>query len=272
MRRLLLLLAAGCASAPRSAATPAETTALVLGQSITGNLTPDAPAFADGSHYRAYPFTGASGDTITAELSSVDFDAYVIITDGHGNRLAGDDDSGGTCNASLTYVLPRAGPYRIYAGSAATSEIGAFTLALRRGGSVAPADTVCRGFGRVQGMIRIGQTIQGTLTADDPVFSGDSSYFQRWIVPVTTGQTFSVDLSSTEFDAYLLLTYGGSEKVLENDDGGGACNARLVYVPSDNRPLRILVNTAKKHETGRYTLRVTAGREDIDQKGQCLNP
>ena len=244
-----------------------------FGRSTTGRLTPDAPRFADGSHYRQFPFTGRAGDTVTAELESVDFDANLILTDGHGNRLAANDDGGARCNSRLTYVLPRDGSYRLYANSSATAELGAFHLSLRRGGgsagSVAPADTTCRGFGRVMGMIQIGQTVEDTLTTDDPIFTSDSTYFQRWVIPVTPGQPFTVDLTSDDFDAYLLLTYGAGDRLLENDDGGGACNARMVYVPADDRPLRILVNTARKHETGRYVLRVTAGRAATDPKGQC---
>jgi hypothetical protein len=241
-----------------------------LGRTTTGRLTPDAPRFADGSHYRPFPFSGRAGDTVTAELESIDFDANLILTDGHGNRIAANDDGGEHCNSRLTYVLPRDGSYRVYVNSSAPAELGAFRLALRRGGSAAPADTTCRGFGQVAGMIQIGETIERALTTDDPMLTSDSTYFQRWVIPVTPGQPFTVDLTSDDFDAYLLLTYGGGEKLLENDDGGGACNARLVYIPTDDRPLRILVNTARKHETGRYVLRVSAGLATIDPKGQCF--
>lgn len=262
---LPLFLAAACASGGRRGGGGG----FGLGQTATGRLTPDAPQFADGSRYRAFPFTGRAGDTVTAELESVDFDANLILTDGHGNRIAGNDDGGEDCNARLTHVLPRDGAYRLYVNSSATAELGAFRLRLRRGASVAPADTTCRGFGRVAGMIQIGQTIEGTLTSDDPLFTGDSTYFQRWVLPVTTGQPFTVDLTSEDFDAYLLLTHGAGDKVLENDDGGGTCNARLVYTPADDRPLRIVVNTARKHETGRYVLRVAGGRAATDPKGTC---
>ena len=261
---LPLVLAAACASAP-----PPAAVAPAFGQTTTGRLTTDAPTFADGSHYRMYPFVGRGGDTITAELESVDFDANVILTDGHGNRIAANDDGGEACNARLTHVLPRDGPYRLYVNSSATAELGAFRFVLRRGGSVAPADTTCRGFGRVQGLIRVGQSVEGTLTSEDPVFPGDSTYFQRWVLPVRPGQPLTIDLTSDAFDAYLVLTRGPGDKILENDDGGNACNARVVYTPPDDRPLRVIVNTARKHETGRYVLRVSAGLTITDVKGQC---
>ena len=267
-----LVLATACPQAPpRATPPPATRSGITVGDSAAGSLTSDAPTFADGSHYRAYPFTGRGGDTITADVESVDFDANVILTDGHGNRLIGNDDSGGNCNARLTYVLPRDGPYRVYVNSSATAEIGAYRLALRRGGGVAPADSTCRGFGRVAGLVRVGQTITDTLTSDDPVFSSDSSYFQRWVLPVKSGQAFTVDLTSQAFDAYLILTHGPGDKILENDDGGDGCNARIVYTPPDDRPLRIIVNTAQKHETGPFVLRVSAGPTITNVKGRCLS-
>lgn len=268
---LPLLLGTACPSAPpRATPPPAAPRGIEVGQTLTGTLTVDAPTFADGSHYRAYPFTARGGDTLTAELESVDFDANVILTDGHGNRLDADDDGGGTCNARLTYVVRHDGPYRLYVNSSAMAELGDYKVTLRRGGGVAIADSTCLGFGRVAGLIRVGQSIEGKLTDEDPVFSGDSSYFQRWILPVTRGQAFTIDLSSTAFDAYVILTYGPGTKILENDDGGDGCNARLVYTPPDDRPLRVIVNTAHKHETGAFTLRVSAGPTITNVKGQCL--
>lgn len=272
LRLVPLLLAAACAAAPRPDAVRPERPApggVVFGHPITGRLTTDAPTFADGSHYRMYRFAGRGGDTITAEVESADFDANVILTDGHGNRIAGNDDGGEQCNARLTHVLPRDGAYRVYVNSSANAELGTFRFMLRRGDSVAPADTTCRGFGRVAGLILVGQAIEGTLTGDDPIFPGDSTYFQRWVLPVSRGQAFTIDLTSEAFDAYLVLTHGSGDKILENDDGGNACNARLVYTPPDDRPVRIIVNTVRKHETGRYVLRVSAGLTITDVKGQC---
>jgi hypothetical protein len=91
------------------------------------------------------------------------------------------------------------------------------------------------------------------------------------VLPVTRGQAITVDLTSQAFDAYLILTHGPGDKILENDDGGSGCNARIVYTPLDDRPLRIIVNTAQKHETGPYVLRVSAGLTITDVKGRCLS-
>lgn len=251
--------------------TLAAQTPLRLGQSVTGRLVPSDQRFADSSRYKLYSFAGNKGDTISAELFSDDFDANLVLTDASGNSLARNDDGGDNCNARFTYVLPRAATYRLYANSSAPAELGEFRLALSRGKLRPPADTTCRGFGRVAGMIQVGRTVTGTLSSTDPDIPDDSTYFQRWILPVTAKQTFTVDLQSSDFDAYLLLTRGRGDKLVENDDGGGGCHARLVYTTEDDHPLRIMVNTASRppRQTGRFTLRVSAGALPTEPKGNC---
>ncbi|HXM39306.1 MAG TPA: hypothetical protein VN908_11690 [Gemmatimonadales bacterium] len=268
VRLLLALVAALAAFAPRAAVAQIP---IRVGQSVTGRLTTTDQQFADGSRYKMYAFVGNKGDTVAVDLTSDDFDANLVLADATGNSLARNDDGGDRCNARLTFVLPQAANYRIYANSSAPAELGDYRLALARGKAATPADTVCRGFGRVAGMIQVGQTVTGNLTANDPEFTGDSTYFQRWILPVKAFQAFTVDLQSDDFDSYLILTRGRGEKLVENDDGGGGCNARLVYSPQDDHPLRVVVNTASRprRQTGHFTLKVSEGEGQTEPKGNC---
>ncbi len=261
------LAALAALAAPLAAQIPIR-----VGQTVTGRLLQSDQKFSDGSHYKMYAFVGNKGDPVAVDLTSDDFDANLLIADASGNTLARNDDSGEKCNARLTFVPPATGNYRIYANSSAKAELGEYHLSLAPGRAAAAADTVCRGFGAVAGLIEVGQTITGTLTAEDPQFiTGDSTYFQRWIVPVRPNQAFTVDLQSDDFDAYLMLTRGRGEKLVSNDDGGGGCNARLVYTAQDDHPLRILVNTASRppRQTGRFTLRVSDGEAAVETKGNC---
>jgi hypothetical protein len=264
-----LLAAAGLLASPL--APLAAQTPIRFGQTVTGRLAVTDQQFSDGSRYKMYAFVGNKGDTVAVDLMSDDFDANILLADASGNSLARNDDSGEVCNARLTFVLPQAANYRLYANSSAPAELGEFRLLLSRGKAATPADTVCRGFGRVAGMIQVGQTVTGTLATSDPEFPGDSTYFQRWILPVTQFQTFTVDLESTDFDAYIMLTRGRGEKLVENDDGGGGCNARLVYTAQDDHPVRVVVNTASRppRQTGRFTLRIADGESPTEPKGNC---
>jgi hypothetical protein len=262
--RLLTLLALLALPLAAVAQTPIR-----IGQTVTGRLTITDQRFADSSRYKLYRFDGIRGDTVTADLASDDFDANLVLADASGNSLTRNDDGGENCNARLTYVLPQPANYRVYANSSAGAELGEYRLTLSRGKPKAPSDSTCRGFGRVTGMIQVGRTVNGTLSADDPKLASDSTYYQRWILPVTAKQTFTVDLESSDFDAFVMLTRGRGDKLVDNDDGGGGCNARLVYTAQDDHPLRIFVNTASKNQSGRYTLRVSEGESPTEAKGNC---
>lgn len=271
-----LAVLAACASSGGGARSTAAGAApagesITPGRTLTGRLTLADPQFRDGARYRRYDFTAAPGDTVSFGLASDDFDAYIIVTDRFGNPLTHDDDSGGDCNAALTYGVRRATatPFRVYATSSARAELGEYRLTMTRGARRAARDSTCRGLGQVQGLILPGETVSGTLTADDPEMPDDSSYFHRWVLPLAPGQTVTVDLTSDAFDAYLLLTRGRGDKVAEDDDGGGGCNARIVYTAVDEHPLRIIVNTVKGRVTGAYTLQVTNGKLPVALGRDC---
>jgi hypothetical protein len=261
--RSLLVLALAALPAGLAAQIP-----IILGRPVAGRLLPADPTWGDSSHYKMYAFVGTKGDTVTADLTSDDFDANLVLMDASGNVLRKDDDGGGTCNAHLTYVLPTTANYRIYANSSASSELGEYRLTVVKGTRPAAKDSTCLGFGRVAGMIQVGQTVTGRLTDRDPLLS-DTTYYQRWILPVQLNQTFTVDLVSDDFDAFMRLARGRGDKLVDNDDGGGGCNARIVYTATDDHPLRILVNTIGKRATGRFTLKVSEGELPTEAKGNC---
>jgi hypothetical protein len=263
---LALAWSAACASAPSPGAPgPGQ---LAPGRAVTGRLLPSDPQFRDGSHYHRYDFTAQLGEVLTFDLVSDDFDANLIITDRFGNPVARNDDGGERCNARLTYKAPETGPYRLLANSSARGEVGEYRLSVSRGRAAAAADSACRGFGPVQGRIQTGETIEAYLTTEDPTFESDSTHFQRWILGLSAGETVTIDLRSEVFDAYLLLTTSRGDNLAENDDGGGGCHARVVYTATDDRPVRVVVNTSGPG-TGRYVLKVTAGAQPLDREGDC---
>src|SRR2546428_11517652 len=112
-------------------------------------------------------------------MSSDDLDANLILTDASGNRLARNDAAGGACNAHLSLVMPAAGTYELFANSSSPGELGDSTVSLVQGVTAAARDTTCRGFGRVKGVIQVGQTVKGQLTAGCPRPPGVTEFYQR---------------------------------------------------------------------------------------------
>ncbi len=264
IRPLWSLLAAAAFAGTAAAQTPVR-----IGETVTARLTQSDQAFGDGSRYKFYGFQGTKGQVISADMTSDDLDPNLILADGLGNPLVKDDDGGGNCAAHLTYTLPADGAYRLYANSTSPGELGEFRLSLAAGRTAAAKDSTCRSFGAVAGVIEVGRKINGKLTRDDPFLRSDSTYFQRWLLSLQAKQTVTVELDSKDFDAYVLLVTGRGQKLAENNNGGGNCNARLVYTAADDHPVRVVVNSAGKLQTGRFTLRVSEGAAPVDPKGSC---
>jgi hypothetical protein len=65
-----------------------------------------------------------------------------------------------------------------------------------------------------------------------------------------------VDLLSTDFDAFLYLVGPGVEGANFDDDGAGACDARLTITASESGTFRVAVNTVLAGSVGSYRLRV----------------
>lgn len=124
-------------------ALPAQTTAradevsrvIAIGRSATGTLSPSDAISSDSSYVQIWTLAGQSGQTVTIELFSLEFDAYVMLQGPGivGTRDYSDDDSGGQCNARLTVTFPQTGDYEIIVNTRGKLEKGAFTLSVIAG-------------------------------------------------------------------------------------------------------------------------------------------
>jgi serine protease Do len=241
---------------------------LAVGSTVAGRLTLADPRLPDGAPQRLYLVAAAAGDTLTLDLVSDDFDALVLVADTTGAPVAGNDNGGVACNARLTMVAPRQASYRVSVTASGPHGLGTFQLTLTRGTRPPPADTTCREFAGLNGVIPVGDSVTASLSSADPQFR-DSTHFRRYLVPVAPNQTVTMDLVSDDFDAYLILERGRSDRLARSDDGGGGCHARLVHRAADDRPLVAVVNTAGRGQVGRYTLRVSDGARPLEPRGFC---
>jgi tetratricopeptide (TPR) repeat protein len=101
-------------------------------QTLTGALTPDSPVWEeDGSYYEPHTFAGTAGEAITIELTSDDFDAYLILQDPAGEVFAEDDDGIGDTNSRITVTLPATGTYTLIVKTTYSTDIGSYQLERR---------------------------------------------------------------------------------------------------------------------------------------------
>jgi serine protease Do len=274
-RRIVTLGAAAVSwiAAPATAQEPEEQTpAIAYGEAISGVLTPTSDSLSDGSFYKDFVLTGNEGDVVTITLSSRDFNANLLLLDQTENIIAGDDNGGGSCNSHLTTALPATGWYFVVANANSPNEIGSFELSLQEGEHAPASSDPCRGFTDPRGVLQPGDTVYGAIGAEDPMFADDSTRYQVWVMAPAMGQTVSIDLVSSEFDAALYLVRGMSQVVTANDDGGGGCNARVVFTAEEDRPYRLLTQALPGGAAGSFLLAVSDGAKPVLQKSTCEPP
>jgi hypothetical protein len=243
-----------------------------VGQSVNGTLTTNDNLYRDTTYYQFWQFTTTAGTPLTVDLSSDDFDPYLIVRGFHAadgrDSSSVDDDGGPGCAARVSTTFPTTGTYTILVNTTSTQKnrTGNFTLSITRGlkplvpGDCSGGGTAGGGGAHTEGTITVGQSVQGQLTSSDYLRSADTTYAQWWLLQGQAGQQVTIDLESDAFDAFVFLFGPGlKDDGAQDDDGGGNCNARLTVMLPQDGEYRILVNTRGKYETGSYTLSVTAG-------------
>ena len=108
--------------------------------------------------------------------------------------------------------------------------------------------------------IAVGDTVRDSLTRRDALLPAESTYAQQWRLAGRAGQTVTIDLKASAFDAYAFLLGPGFEAgAPQDDDSGGRCNARLTVRLPRTGDYFIVVTSSERRATGAFTLTVIAG-------------
>ncbi|PYO98896.1 MAG: hypothetical protein DMD60_03065 [Gemmatimonadetes bacterium] len=110
--------------------------------------------------------------------------------------------------------------------------------------------------------IAVGDTVRDSLSRRDTLLPAESTYAQQWRLAGRAGQTVTIDLAATAFDAYAFLVGPGFETAApQDDDSGGHCNARLTVRLPRTGDYFIVVTSSERFATGAFMLTVVAGRK-----------
>lgn len=106
------------------------------------------------------------------------------------------------------------------------------------------------------------QDKEGVFKVDGQLAKGDAkdkvrrfSVCKVHTLKMTAGQSYTIDLVSKDFDAYLRLEDSDGKELAHDDDSGGGLNARLVFRAPKDDTYRIVATTFLGG-TGNYTLTV----------------
>lgn len=142
----------------------------------------------------------------------------------------------------------------------ATDRVASFLAAVRNGTAPrTPQQSPLLGGGRTAQRITLDGAIRGgVLDESSSVLPSDGSFFDAYTFEGQAGQRVEIFMSSDEVNAYLILLEPSGDSLAQDDNSGGAGNARLRAVLPRNGVYTILANTRLAGETGRYQIEVSA--------------
>lgn len=243
-----LSLQRGGAGAPptRSSSGPA----VGVGDVRSGRLENGDGQLESGEFQDLYRFAGRAGQELDLRMTSADFDSYLLLSGPDGFTAQNDDDpAGDTRDSRLLVRLPATGEYLIGATSYEPGERGAYRLSVLDGaGQVAERSAADNG--PVQ--IRIGEPVSGVLEAgDNTLDSGE--YADAYVFTARRGQRIRAELTSSAFDAYIILSTPSGDQT-DNDDGDDGTDSVLDMVLAEDGEYRLRVTSYAPGETGSYRL------------------
>ena len=155
----------------------------------------------------------SSQTNVRIDLTSSVFDAFLELQDDFGNIIAGTDDAGGGLNSRIIEPL-QAGSYIILARSLGSGSTGSYQLSVSEGPD-------CSSVGALQ----VGQTVTGTLAANDCLFEFGGS-MDNWSLSLATTQKLRLDLESSDF-VPIVLVRDPMGNIMGGAGGDPSIDARL---------------------------------------------
>ena len=118
--------------------------------------------------------------------------------------------------------------------------------------------------------VRTPQTITGQLDQNSAVLEGDGTYFETHTFDGNAGEALTIELTSDEFDAVLILLSPTGESIAQDDDGAGGTNARIVITLPITGTYTIVANSYQARKLGEYQL-AWRGATTADQELALAN-
>ena len=195
-------------------------------------------------------------------MTSNAFVSHPVLFDGDGRLIASgpywcDVDNSPCSGTASVRALLSAGDYVVGAngftydidGWPEGGAVGPYVLS----STLVPEDvTGCSVVFIVRGVT----TAQRIDTTDCAVAIQSSSYFSdRFRIQLTARQTYTISMSSADFDTVLFLESGPfDDAVALNNDFGGSSNSQITYTPTMSGLYVIAAATFTSGSTGAYTL------------------
>ena len=200
----------------------------------TGRLEAGDEVYEDGSFVDFYTLSVEAGQTVSATLSSTDFDSWLQLElpEDQGGALYNDDISNETLDARIVHRFTQAGDYRFGATTRSPGTQGAYTLRFDLGAVGAPTASNSGT-----------EVIGGRLEDGDRTLSTSGEYYDHHLLHCAAGDRIRI-YTASQTDTYLIVNAPGLDAQLDDDDSGSGLNAEIEFTARQSGDLEIMVTTA----------------------------
>ena len=219
----------------------------------TGRLASGDAVLQTGEFADSFPLAGTPGSRIVLDLTSQDFDTYLVLRSPSGESVSNDDYEESSHRSHLEHVAGEAGEYRILVTSYEKGETGNYRLAIevgeRTGTPAAPPDLM---------PIALGQTRRGRLENAD-LKRENGAFADVYAFDGVVGQTIAIEMRAAGFDTFLqVVTPDG--RTIENDDFEEDLHKSRIEIPINTAGRhRIYATAYEENETGDYEVSLQRG-------------
>ncbi len=226
----------------------------------SGTLAMGDQTLDSGKYVDVYPLEGSRGEHVVIDLRSTEFDTYLILLSPSEEMQHNDDFEGDQNRSLINLTLEENGTYTIAVTSYEVGETGVYDLLIIQGiaGAAMSSPLVER----------------GTLSSGDRTL-GTGEYFDVYSFEAMPGQHARIDLSSSDFDTYLIVSGPGNFQE-DNDDAEGSTGLSLIETDlTESGTYEVIVTSYATGETGSYELKIDlsntpgivgGGEEEVGQR------
>ena len=217
-----------------------------------GTLASGDESLRSGEYVDVYEFEGIPGQHANLDVSSSEFDTYLILR-GPGKISAENDDVAEAPGHSILDLdLTEMGTYRVIVTSYEPGETGTYELSI---------DVDAAGSSdysqRDVTTIEMGGNVSGRLESGDAVI-GSGKYRDLFVFNGSAGQSITLEMNSNEFDTFLGLVFPSEEQVDNDDHEGDTSKSRIDLTLPETGRYRVMATSYEGGLTGGYTISLSS--------------
>jgi hypothetical protein len=208
---------------------------------------------ANGQPADYYQFTTPADGTVAAVMQSQVIDSFLTLQTADGTTVRWDDNGYGGQDAFVVQFLPGQ-TYRLEARAADAIAGGYYRLDVVYSAGGRPAGCA------PSGTPSVGDTVQGTLSFASCQYP-DATFADIYQLNVTDSAALNLSLTSTDFDAYLVVLDSKGNVIDEDDNSGGGMNAAVGDTFDPGTYYLVAKPFGGITSAGKYTLTINPSSE-----------